>query len=135
ETMGVDAAISQVEQRWRGLSMLRALLDDAAMGYESLGGCDLIRLAEQPALERLDEVNRLLHPVFGEDVFFVDDRRLQACGFGPEVLTLVANRLEGQLHSGQTMNALGKLARQHGVEIVNGAHVERLESRSDGVDV
>ena len=75
DTMGVDAALDMVEQRWRGLASLRQLIGDAAMRYEHLGGFDLIRHDERPALARIDEVNRLLQPLFGETVFAVDDQR------------------------------------------------------------
>ena len=135
DATGIDAALGLIEQRWQGLALLRDLIGDGAMDYQALGGHDLIRHAEQPALERLDAVNDLLRPLFGDAVFAVDDRSLAASGFGPGVLALVSNRFEGQLHSGRAMNGLKRLALQNGIEIINGARVERLEEDGSGVDV
>ncbi len=135
DMLGPTAALELIEQRWRGLSLLRKKLGDQAMDYESLGGHDLIRAEEKPALARLDEVNDLLRPLFGKAVFSRDPHGASAAGFGRHVLALVSNPLEGQLDSGQAMGALQRLARQENIEIVTGARVARLEERSNGVDI
>lgn len=135
DALGVTPTLDQIERRWRGLSLLRKKLGDQAMGYESFGGHELIRAEELPAVARLDEVNDLLRPLFGEAVFTLDLEGASAAGFGPQVLSLVSNTLEGQLHSGKTLDALQGLARRHDIEIINGAQVVRLEERPNGVDV
>lgn len=135
DAMGAAAALDLIDQRWRGISLLRKLIGDEAMEYESMGGHELIRADEQAALARLDEVNRLLHPLVGKTVFALNGSALATAGFGPDVLAMVSNPLEGQLHSGKAMQALRRLAVQSDIEIINGAEVVRLEEGASGVDV
>lgn len=127
DAMGVDAALAVVEQRWRGLERLRRRVGDSALGYEAHGGYELLTEAHLPALERLDDANRALHPLFGRTVFRVDEDRLHAAGFAPAVRALVANSLEGQLHSGQMMRALALLAAQAQILVLGGIAVESVE--------
>lgn len=135
ELLGDDAVLAMVERRWRGLSRLRQRLGDDAMGYEGFGGFDLLFDPHLEALQRLDEVNRKLHPLFGSAVFSVDKPALSASGFGPQVKALVKNPLEGQVHSGKLMRALAKLAAAHGIEIHTGAQVDALEENDGEVQV
>ncbi|WP_206668762.1 NAD(P)/FAD-dependent oxidoreductase [Lacisediminimonas profundi] len=135
DSIGASAALDLIDQRWRGISLLRKLIGDEAMEYESMGGHELIRAAEQPALERLDEANRLLHPLVGKAVFALNESAFATAGFGPDVLAMVSNPLEGQLHSGKAMQALRRTAVQNDIEIINGAEVVGLEEGASGVDV
>lgn len=127
DAMGEAAALAVVERRWRGLGLLRRRIGDDAMGYEALGGYELLLDAHLGALLRLQEVNRMLRPLFRQDVFALDVAGLHAGGFGAQVRALVKNPFEGQLHSGRLMRALGKLAAERGVEIHTGAQVQALE--------
>lgn len=135
ETMGETAALAVVKQRWRGLARLRQRFDDAAIGYENLGGCELLFDADLSALQRLDQVNARLRPLFGRDVFFLDNAALHASRFGPRVKALVRNPLEGQLHSGRLMRALTLLVTQYGIEMHTGVTVQALEESGGEVRV
>ncbi|MDO8298385.1 FAD-binding oxidoreductase [Lacisediminimonas sp.] len=135
DTAGVVATLDLIEQRWRGLALLRNTLGDQTIGYEGFGGHELIRFTEQSALARLGEVNELLLPLFGKLVFSVRPDGPAAAGFGPDVLALVSNSMEGQLHSGKTMQALQGLARRQNIDIITGAQVERLEEDAEGVNL
>jgi glycine/D-amino acid oxidase-like deaminating enzyme len=133
DTLGQDAALAVVEQRWRGLARLRRRAGDAALGYQQLGGFELLETRRMPALARLDEANRKLRPLFGCDVFRVDQAALRASGFGPQVQALVANPLEGQLHSGKLMRTLALMAAQAGILVYGGVDVQTLEEGDGGV--
>ncbi|HYD59561.1 MAG TPA: FAD-dependent oxidoreductase [Noviherbaspirillum sp.] len=135
DAMGEDAAVALVAQRWRGLQRLRARLGDAAIGYEALGGFELLFEADLPALQRLDHVNACLKPVFGREPFSVDAVALRRAAFGPRAHALVVNPLEGQLHSGLLMQALGRLAAQQDIRLHTGVAVEALEETGGGVRV
>lgn len=131
DTMGEDAAVRLVAQRWRGLQRLRNRLGDAAIGYEELGGFELLFEADLPSLQRLDHVNACLKPVFGRDVFSVDATGRRQAAFGPQVRALVGNPLEGQLHSGRLMQTLARLAAQQDIQVHTGVTVQSLEE-ADG---
>lgn len=135
DAMGEDAALALVERRWRGLDQLRRRLNDDAIGYEALGGCELLFDAHLGALQRIDQVNDMLRPLFGCEVFSIDDAGLRTCGFGPTVSALIRNPLEGQLHSGRLMRALARLAAECGIEIHTGARVRTLEETGGEVHV
>lgn len=135
DTMGEAAMLTIVERRWRGLGLLRQRLGDAAIGYEGLGGFELLPDTHLAALQRLDEMNDKLRPLFGQDVFSVDAAALRASGFGPQIKALVRNPFEGQLHSGRLMRALAGLAAARGIEIHTGAHVVALTESGNDVQL
>lgn len=132
---GDAAVLALVERRWRGLARLRKRLGDDAIGYEEFGGFDLLFDSHLGALQRLDEVNYKLQPLFGRAVFSIDGSALAASRFGPLAKALVKNPLEGQVHSGKLMRALAKLAATQGIEIHTGAQVERFEESGGDVQV
>lgn len=126
-TQGEAATLALVERRWRGLNRLRSRLNDEAMGYEHLGGFELLLDSNLHALEEVDKINSKLRPLFGQDVFFPDNGALRASRFGPLAKALVRNPFEGQLHSGRLMRALSRLAACRGINIVTGVRVTALE--------
>lgn len=127
DTLGDAATLALMERRWRGLERLRRRLDDDAMGYEGLGGFELLFESRLSALDRLDEVNDKLRPLFGQDVFSLAEKALRASGFGAKVRAMIRNPLEGQVHSGRLMRSLAMLAAQRGIEIHTGTQVQALE--------
>jgi glycine/D-amino acid oxidase-like deaminating enzyme len=135
DTVGMDATVALVAQRWQGLARLRARLGDEAIGYEQFGGYELLTESQLPALSDLAEINDALQPLFGGTVFVDDAAGLAARGFGPQIHALVANRFEGQVHSGKLMRSLALLAGARGIEIHTGATVEAIEDGDDQVSV
>lgn len=129
-----DDALDLVERRWKGLARLRARLGDDAIGYEHLGGSELLFEESLGALDALGDVNRWLRPLFGRDVFSEDRAGLAAAGFGG-ARALVANPLEGQVHSGRLVRALHRMAGERGVEVLTGAEVSSVRDEGDRVEV
>ena len=127
DALGEATVLDMIERRWRGLNRLRARLGDHEIGYENFGGYDLLPEQRLEALDRMDEVNRLLEPLFKQSVFSLDERTLRQSGFSAQIKALVHNLLEGQLHSGRLMRALARLAAAQGIEILTGARVASLE--------
>ncbi|NJO02237.1 MAG: FAD-binding oxidoreductase, partial [Bacteroidia bacterium] len=124
------------KKRWQGLARLRERLGDAAIAYESWGGSELLFAADRRILERMDYLNQLLFPIFGQTVFSRRPELIQTFGFNPDwVVDLVYNPLEGQLDPGRMMKALAAYIQTRGVTILTGAEVEGLEEKSNGVMV
>lgn len=131
ERNSADDVLAVMEKRLRGLQLLRSRLGDAAMGYEQYGGYELVFDKEVPCLDRIDEVNALLSPVFGPRYFSVQESLVQEFGFSAQsVRAVVAAPMEGQIHTGRTMRSLAQYAVERGVEIRTGAEVLAIDDGS-----
>lgn len=136
EQMGAEKALALVNMRWEGLGLLRKRLGDARIGYLQHGGYELIREAEEPALERMGEVNSLLSPLFKGPVFSEARQSLEAFGFSRQhIRTMVYNPFEGQIDTGLMMQNLMRLAQEKGVQILSGVQVSAVEEEERQVVV
>ncbi|AHM59875.1 glycine/D-amino acid oxidase, deaminating [Flammeovirgaceae bacterium 311] len=136
QAMGDDRALQLVEERWRGLQKLRHRLGDSRIGYHQWGGYELIREKEKDCLQQLDAVNEWLFPLFRQSVFRERQEQLAAFGFSQQrVQTLIYSPLEGQVHTGELMQALAGYARAAGVEVLTGVQVEHIAEDAAGVAV
>lgn len=133
---GIDATLELVEARWKGLLKLRARLGDEAIGYEGLGGYELLREPDLWALDTLNEYNELLQPIFGSAVYFDRTDQLSELGFdGGIVKGLIYSPFEGQLHSGMMMKSLIRYVTERGAQILTGAKVTAIDESPNGVSV
>jgi len=60
-----------VKKRWKGLQTLRKTLGDTTLGFQQYGGYELFTETEvyEQCLEKKAEINKLLYPIFNENVF------------------------------------------------------------------
>lgn len=136
QKMGDEQALMLVEDRWRGLQKLRRRLGDSRIGYYQYGGYELIRKEELDCLQQLESVNNWLQPLFRQPVFAERSDLLDSFGFNKQgVQALVYNPLEGQVHTGQMMQALSAYARAAGVEVLTGVQVGSIEEDAERVAV
>jgi gamma-glutamylputrescine oxidase len=126
--LGEEKALELVEMRVKGLRRLRQRLGDEGIGYEELGGGELILQEEEFQAESLPELNRCLHPVFGKDIFTPANEALPALGFRKEKIRLfIRNSVEGQIHTGRMMKSLMAKVRNLGVEMLSGCRAFKPE--------
>lgn len=119
--LGEETAMQLVEMRVNGLKKLRQRLGDEAIGYEELGGGELILQGENFQEDQLSGLNRMLHPLFGKDVFAADNTAPARLGFNSSKIRLfIRNHVEGQIHTGKMMKSLMGKARNLGVEMLSG---------------
>lgn len=136
QTEGTDAMLNLVEHRWKGLLKLRERLGDDAIGFEGLGGYELLRENELWAIDSLEEYNNLLRPIFGDDVFFDRSDRVDELGFSADVVKgLIFSPFEGQIHTGMMMKSLLKYVTARGAEVKTGCKVLSIDETSNGVNV
>lgn len=127
ELMGAEQSVALVQQRWQGLQKLRSRFTDAQLGYESLGGYELVKHSQPNYLDRLEEVNSLLHPIFETPVFKDESDQLSEKGFSKSTFrNLIFNPFEGQIDTGKTIAALWEKASALGVKILTGAAVNKV---------
>lgn len=131
-----DEVLALVEKRWRGLLRLRQRLGDERIGYEGLGGFELITQRELPDLHHLDRLNQWLKPLFGQEVYSLQNQSIAAYGFNTQhVKALVMNALEGQLHTGRMMRSLWDYCKQANIDIITGCQVTAVETQAQGVEI
>lgn len=125
QRMGELACLDLVQQRWKGLLKLRSRFSDKEIGYEGLGGYELINKNQKEALSQIEKVNKLLTPIFKTPVFEDVSNRIDEMGFNSQTYSgLVFNAFEGQINTGKTINSLWYLATKLGAKILTGADVE-----------
>ena len=128
--------LAVVAARCEGLARLRALLTDAALDYQPVGGYELFR-HEEAALaaecrDKIDYFNQLLAPVVGQARTF-RDASAEASRFGfAGVGTLLRNQHEGSLDAGRMMRALLARTWAADVPVLTNCAVEAVEASATG---
>ncbi|MCO6466710.1 MAG: FAD-binding oxidoreductase [Bradyrhizobiaceae bacterium] len=106
DRLGKQGAKDLVARRVDGLQKLRSMVgNDAQVGFEVTGGHE-VYLSDDPALERIEEVNALLAPIFPDVPYVLRDDLIAANGLSNRVQHLVYTPYEGMLHSGHLLQAL-----------------------------
>ena len=127
-TMSTEEVIDLVELRWKGLQLLQQRLGANGMDYHQYGGYELLNEEQGGEIERIEEVNQLLFPLFDQHVYELANDKISEFGFDTSrVRNLVYNPYEGQIHTGKMMKSLQALVTSKGVEIITGVEVEGIE--------
>ncbi|NQY28229.1 MAG: FAD-binding oxidoreductase [Flavobacteriaceae bacterium] len=124
-----------IEKRWKGLELLRDNLGDATIDFQQHGSFELFSKENDlfnTCSDQLQAVNKMLKPIFKEDVFRVSENRF---GFHNVKENYVFNQFEGQIDTGKMMGALLKLAQSKGVKILNNVTVKTFNERDADVEV
>ncbi len=125
-----------IKKRWAGLHVLRNLLGDQTINFQSYGGYELFLQKDNDMLEscmdKLSEVNGLLQPVFNQDVFSLQKN---SASFGKIKETIIFNKLESQIDTGAMMQALLKRAISEDILILNHQVVTDFNELENGVQV
>ncbi len=124
-----------VKRRYNGLRKLRGLLGDETMDYQQAGGFEIFRQQDRALMEhslsRMEEINKWLRPIFGEDPYKKSQRDF---GFG-QTIGVIETRFEGQIHTGKMMKALMKLVVSNNIAILNNIEVTRLSDNHSSVEL
>jgi len=137
--MSEDDVLAVVEKRWRGLQRLRALVGDANLDFQMLGGYEMFTSEEADIFEKcraqIPDFNHKIGKITGHsEVYKIVDERLPRFGF-QGVRHLILNQAEGQVHTGKMMSALLKTAIERGVQVFNGFSIKDLKDSSQGVEI
>lgn len=133
-----EVVFNIVKMRWEGLQKLRQRLGDTAIGYQHFGGYELFKTEDNALFEacvaKLAYINTLLKPIFGVDNFYNAQSKLPVFQFPPN-LKLLGITSEGQIHTGNMMNALLKYAQHKGIEIFNGFDIQAIDDIGQSVAI
>ena len=121
---GVEKTLETIKERYEGIELLCQRLGKNNVGYEANGGYELIFEKDLHSLDKLEEVNKSLFPIFQQDVFELVNEKIEQFGFDPDIVkALIYNRFEGQIDSGKMMQSFLKLVSSKGVQILTGCEV------------
>ena len=131
-----EEVIALIKKRWNGLQMLRRRLGDAAIDFKPYGGYELFLESDtagyEGCLRRMPFVNDVLRPFFKADVFA---REVDRFNFRRIHEYLIFNPFEGQIDTGNMMQALLKEVYAQNIMILNSTAVTGLHEKADGVEI
>ncbi len=137
ENHSEDEVFALVERRWQGLQRLRQRVGDSDLGYRAWGGYEIFRQEEseiaQTCLEKIDYFNKAIQSITGlEETYQIRNKEIPKFGFS-NIRTMIVNTAEGQIHTGDMMKSLLAIARQKGVEILNGLGIKSVHDEENEV--
>ena len=136
ESHSTNDVVELVDQRYKGLQLLRTTLGDAALSYQQLGGFELFLGKDKPLFEtctqKMSEVNQLLKPIFKADVFSKVANKFK---FSRIQSQYIRNQFEGQIDTGNMMQELIKKVQTLGVIVLNNTKVEAYIEQPNKVSI
>ncbi|MDO1502122.1 FAD-dependent oxidoreductase [Winogradskyella maritima] len=134
ESHSETEVLQLVKQRIDGLNLLRNTLGDTQMNFQNHGGFELFKSSDaelyQKCLNKYEDINKLLNPIFKADVFSLQDNPFGFQNIKPKVLF---NQFEGQIDTGKMMQALVNLVQSKGIQILNNIALESYSEDQNSV--
>lgn len=131
-----EEVIQLVKKRILGLELLRKTIGDAVLDFKLFGGYELFlnhhESLYQDCIARIPFINQILKPLFKSDVF---DKSYNRFDFKQIHEYLIFNPFEGQLNTGNMMQAMLKLAHSQNILILNQQKVLNFSEHGSGVSV
>jgi gamma-glutamylputrescine oxidase len=129
-----EEVVNLVKRRWEGLQFLRQNLGDKNIDFQQNNGYELFDDSQlyEECLSRKEEINKLLKPVFKNDVFSESENIFQ---FENIQGNYIVNNFEGQIDTGKMMFHLVKKCQENGISILNNTTVLNFEDVENGVTV
>jgi len=120
-----EEVIQLLKKRFDGLKLLRQTLSDSAINFQQLGGYELFSEDDKDlfksCLSNKNAVNKMLRPIFRDDIFSLKDNIFN---FKNIKENYIFNPFEGQIDTGNMMEALLQKVQSKGVKILNNVSVE-----------
>jgi glycine/D-amino acid oxidase-like deaminating enzyme len=132
--VGAERVAALILERWLGLQQWRHEFGDQALGYEQVGGYELVFQGEEHLCAAVDQWNELLRGTVKEP-FFQERPELAQAWAAAQVVSVIANPHDGALHPGKMLRQLQRRVMQYGSLLWYGAPVEAVEPTPEGVSV
>lgn len=126
------------QRRFEGLRLLRKLVPDNVMEYESCGGYEVFSSQDEleTCIQRIPEINEGLKEFTGlQATFAISSKKATDFGFAQVENTLLFNQYEGAIHSGKMIQVLMDKARNLGIQLFYGFEVDQFTSLENGVEL
>ena len=136
KTHSEDEVVALVEKRWKGLQLLRKRLGDELIEFKPYGGYELFLKDDEAffenCIQKIPFINEVLKPIFKTDVF---EKQVDRFGFQNIFDYLIFNPFEGQIDTGNMMQALLKEATSKDILILNQQNVSSYQDLNGKVEV
>jgi glycine/D-amino acid oxidase-like deaminating enzyme len=131
-----EEVVQLVQDRWDGVAALRQTLGDAVMDLQIHGGHELFLEEDKSLYEqcitKLNSVNELLQPVFGEAAFKIQPNSFKFKGIESNY---ISQCFEGQIDTGKMIQGLLKKVQSEGITILNGITVKSYQDNRNAVAI
>jgi glycine/D-amino acid oxidase-like deaminating enzyme len=123
-----------VENRWKGLQLLRRNLGDKNIDFQQNKGFELCdsEVFFEECISKKEAINTLLKPIFKSDVFSVSGNTFN---FQKVHSQYIVNNFEGQIDTGKMAFELLQKVQKLGVKIINAISVESFATTGDQIEV
>ena len=125
-----------IQKRVLGLRRLRKLLGDKQIKYKQFGGNEIFLKDDfeklHNSLAKIKDINKLIEPLFNDKVFELNKNKFN---FQNTLDELIFNKFEGQIDTGEMMDALLNKAYKSNIRIINNVSVESYEDIGPSVKV
>jgi glycine/D-amino acid oxidase-like deaminating enzyme len=136
KTHSEEEVIQLVQKRVEGLQLLRNRIGDEVLDYKPFGGYELFLNDDEAfykdCISKIPFINDVLQPVFKSDVFVKEVDRFNFKGIFEH---LIFNPFEGQIDTGNMMQALLKQAVSNDILILNQQEVTSFTDNNSFVEV
>ena len=131
-----EEVIQLIEKRWKGLQLLRKNLGDSVINFKPYGGYELFLKEDESTynecFQKLPFINEIIKPLFKTDVFAKEVDRFD---FKNIQEYLIFNPFEGQIDTGNMMQALLKKAISENIMCLNHANVSSFSDKNSSVEI
>tara|TARA_R110000868_G_scaffold126072_1_gene332983 strand:- start:27326 stop:28438 length:1113 start_codon:yes stop_codon:yes gene_type:complete len=131
-----EEVVRLIEKRWQGLQLLRKRLGDTAIDFKPFGGYEVFLNSDDSCymecINKLPFINEILKPLFKADVFA---KQMDRFGFIGTKEYVVYNPFEGQIDTGNMMQALLKNAYSENILILNQQTVTSFLDKGNEVEI
>jgi glycine/D-amino acid oxidase-like deaminating enzyme len=131
-----EDVIELVQKRWQGIQLLRKRVGDQIIDYKPFGGYELFlkndESSYQECLQKMPFINDVLKPIFKSNAF---EKNIDRFGFHNIEEYSVFNPFEGQIDTGNMMQALLKEVYSKGILILNNQNVTGFQDNGKSVEI
>lgn len=131
-----EEVVHLIKKRWQGLQLLRNRLGDTTIDFKPFGGYEVFLKEDDSCytecINKLPFINEILKPLFKTDVFA---KQVDRFSFNGTKDYLVYNPFEGQIDTGNMMQALLKNAYSENILILNQQTVTSFLDKGNHVEI
>ncbi|WP_309610001.1 FAD-dependent oxidoreductase, partial [Flavobacterium sp.] len=131
-----EEVIELIHKRWNGFQLLRKKLGDQTIDFKPYGGYELFLKNDESTydecLQKLPFINEILKPIFKAEIF---EKNIDRFGFNNIKEYTIFNPFEGQIDTGNMMQALLKETHSKGILILNNQNVTDFLDNGNHVEI